>query len=234
MPRSGSSRALEAVRELRALGNPSALKGMARFGIATGSAFGVSVPIVRSLAKKIGRDHMLALDLWKTGYHDARLLASMIDDPLEVSQAQMESWAKDFDSWDVVDQCCGNLFCKTPFAVRQSMEWSRRSEEFVKRAGFSLMAYLAVHDKKASNKTFLEFLPVIARESSDERNFVRKAVNWALRQIGKRNLALNKSARSTAKEIGQIDSKAAKWIAQDALRELTSEAVLKKLRPGPE
>ncbi len=234
MPKSDSPRVQEIIRELREQGNPSSLKGMARFGIATGTAFGVSVPTVRSLAKKIGRDHRLSLDLWKTGYHDARLLASMIDDPIQVSEDQMESWAKDFDSWDVVDQCCGNLFDKTPFAVKKSLQWSRRSEEFVKRAGFSLMAYLAVHDKKASNKTFLEFLPVIARESSDERNFVRKAVNWALRQIGKRNLALNKSAITTAKEIRRTDSQAAGWIARDALRELTSEAVLKILRSNPD
>ena len=234
MPKSDSVRVQEIIQELRAQGNPSSLKGMARFGIATGTAFGVSVPAVRSLAKRVGRDHKLALELWKTGYHDARLLATMIDDPLGVSVGQMDSWAQDFDSWDVVDQCCGNLFCKTPFAVKKALEWTRRSEEFVKRAGFSLMAYLAVHDKKASNKTFLEFLPVIARESSDERNFVRKAVNWALRQIGKRNLALNKSAISTAKEIGKTDSRAARWITRDALRELTSEAVQKRLRPAPE
>ncbi len=234
MPKSDSPRVQEIIQDLRAQGNPDSVQGMARFGIATGTAFGVSVPTVRSLAKKIGKDHKLALDLWETGYHDARLLATMIDNQLEVSEGQMESWARDFDSWDVVDQCCGNLFCKTPLAVKKSLEWSRRSEEFVKRAGFSLIAYLAVHDKKASNKTFIEFLPVIARESSDERNFVRKAVNWALRQIGKRNLALNRSAISTAKEIGRKKSKAARWIARDALRELTSQAVLKKLRSAPE
>jgi len=234
LPKSETPKVQDIVQELRAQGNPKFLKGMARFAITTGTSCGVSVPTVRSIAKKIGKNHGLALDLWSTGYHDARLLATMIDDPLEVSEGQMEIWARDFDSWDVVDQCCGNVFCKTPFAVKKSLEWSGRGEEFVKRAGFSLMAYLAVHDKKAPNKTFLAFLPVISREASDERSFVRKAVNWALRQIGKRNLALNNSAISTAKEIGQLESKAARWIARDALRELTSKAVLEKMRSDSE
>jgi 3-methyladenine DNA glycosylase AlkD len=216
--------------ELKALGNPVALKGMARFGITTAKAYGVSVPNLRALAKRAGRDHLLAQQLWKTGVHEARILAAMVDDPKLVSKEQMERWARDFDSWDVVDGCCESLFDKTSFAVEKALEWSRREEEYVKRAGFVLMAELAVHDKKASDKTFLQFLPVVKREAGDERNFVRKAVNWALRQIGKRNLALNRAAVRTAESLERMDSKAARWIASDALRELTSEAVVRRLK----
>ena len=162
--------------------------------------------------------------------HEARIMASMIDDPEKVSEGQMEKWAMDFDSWDVVDGCCGNLFDKTEFAVRKAHEWSKRKEEYIKRAGFVLMAEMAVHVKKASDKTFLDFLPAIVRESSDERNFVKKAVNWALRQIGKRNAILNVAAIKTSTDIRDSDSKSAKWTAADALRELTSASVRKKLQ----
>ncbi|HVH14820.1 MAG TPA: DNA alkylation repair protein [Candidatus Angelobacter sp.] len=215
--------------EIRRRGNPKTLSGISRFGIETSRAFGVSVPQLRDLAKKTGRSHELAQHLWKTGIHEARILASMIDDPAEVTEDQMEKWAKEFDSWDVVDGSCGNLFDKTPFAVRKAHEWSVRPEEYVKRAGFVLMAELAVHDKKAADRTFLEFLPVIVGASLDERNFVKKAVNWALRQIGKRNMALNKAAIRTAKTIEKLDSGSAKWIAADALRELKSPQVRSKL-----
>jgi 3-methyladenine DNA glycosylase AlkD len=153
----------------------------------------------------------------------------MIDDPSKVSENQMEEWASDFDSWDIVDGCCGNLLDKTEFAIRKAHEWSKREEEYVKRAGFVMMAELAVHDKKASNKTFLDFLPVIVREASDERNFVKKAVSWSLRQIGKRNRVLNSATITTCAEIRNSDSRSAKWIAADALRELTSISVRRKL-----
>src|SRR2546428_10736344 len=216
--------------EIKRRGSPKAVAGMARFGIQTGTAFGVSIPQLRDLAKKVGTDHELAQKLWKAGFHEGRILASMIDDPEKVSENQMEEWATDFDSWDVVDGCCGNLFDKTEFAVREAYEWSKRKEEYIKRAGFVLMAEMAVHDKKASDKTFLDFLPVIVRESSDERNFVKKAVNWALRQIGKRNATLNVAAIKTSTDIRDSDSKSAKWIAADALRELTSASVRKKLQ----
>ena len=216
--------------ELKRRGSPKAVIGMARFGIQTGTAFGVSISQLRDLAKRTGTDHELAQKLWKTGIHEARILASMIDNPDKVSEDQMERWAMDFDSWDVVDGCCGNLFDKTEFAVRKAHEWSERKEEYIKRAGFVLMAEMAVHDKKASDKTFLDFLPVIVRESSDERNFVKKAVNWALRQIGKRNAILNVAAIKTSIDIRDSDSKSAKWIAADALRELTSASVRKKLQ----
>jgi len=215
--------------EIKNKGTPDAVAEMSRFGIQTGAAFGVPIPQLRKLAKEAGTNHDLAQKLWKTGIHEARILASMIDDPAKVSDEQMEKWAADFDSWDIVDGSCGNLFDKTKFAVSKAHEWSKRKEEYVKRAGFVLMAELAVHDKKASDKIFLDFLPVIIREASDERNFVKKAVNWALRQIGKRNTFLNASAIKTCTEIRKSDSRSANWVAAGALRELTSAPVRKRL-----
>ena len=219
----------EILIKLKSLSNPKAVAGMARFGINPKDTFGVSIPVLRKMAKQIGKNHLLAQKLWTSGIHEARILAGMIDPPEEVTEKQMEKWVKDFDSWDVCDQVCSNLFDKTKFAHKKAIEWSKRREEFVKRAGFVLMAALAVHDKETGDKEFLKFLPIIKREATDDRNFVKKAVNWALRQIGKRNSALNKIAIQTAKEIQKIDSKSAKWIASDAIRELTSEAVQKKL-----
>jgi len=218
----------QVIKKLRAMSNPEAVAGMARFGINPASALGISIPDLRRMAKETGKNHLLARRLWDSEIHEARILAGMIDDPEKVSEEQMDRWAKDFDSWDLCDQCCSNLFDKTPFAHQKAVEWAERKEEFVKRAGFVLMACLAVHDKKAEDKAFLKFLPIIKRESRDERNFVRKAVNWALRQIGKRNLFLNEAAIRAAREIKEIDSKPAKWIASDALRELTDEKVRKK------
>ncbi len=218
------------LKKLKSLSDPKAVEGMARFGINPENTFGVSIPNLRKIAKETGKDHALAQQLWASGIHEARILASMVDNPKMVTEEQLERWVKDFDSWDVCDQCCMNLFDKTKFAYQKVVEWSRREEEFVRRAGFTLMATLAVHDKKASDEEFLKFLPIIKREASDNRNFVKKAVNWALRQIGKRNLNLNRKAIETAKEIQEIDSKSAKWIASDALRELTSQAVLERLQ----
>jgi len=212
------------------MGDEKAVEGMARFGIQSSNSFGVSVPKLRTLAREVGRNHSLALKLWETGLHDARLLATMIDDPEEVTIDQMDKWVRDFDSWDVVDGSCGNLFDKTPFAVAKAKEWCKREEEFVKRAGFVLMAELAVHDKQAKDGLFLEFFPLIMGGASDERNFVKKAVNWSLRQIGKRNLKMNKAAVSTALKIQKMESGAAKWIASDTLRELKSPRVMKRLR----
>jgi 3-methyladenine DNA glycosylase AlkD len=181
------------------------------------------------MARKIGKNHKLAQQLWSTGILEARGIAALVDEPSRVTEKQMEQWVKDFDNWAVCDRCCMNLFDKTIFAWKKAVEWSRRKEEFEKRAAFSLMAVLAVHDKKAEDKRFLSLLPIIRREAVDDRNFVRKAVNWALRQIGKRNLALNKKAIQTAKEIQGLDSRSARWIAADALRELTSVAVHRRL-----
>lgn len=217
------------LQQLESLSNPEAVAGMARFGINSNNTYGVSIPALRKIARETGKDHALALALWQSGIHEARILAGMIDEPEKVTEEQMESWAMDFDSWDVCDQVCSNLFDKTEFAYRKAHEWSGRKEEFVKRAGFVLMAALAVHDKRAGDEKFLEFLNIIKREAVDDRNFVKKAVNWALRQIGKRNLNLNNAAIETAKEIQKIDSKAARWIASDTLRELTGEKVQKKL-----
>ena len=219
----------EVVKELRSMESPSDREGQKRFGINVDNALGISVVALRKLARRIGKDHSLALKLWRTGIHEARILAAMVDDPVAVTERQMESWAKAFDSWDVVDGCCGELFDKTPFAYDKAVEWTRREEEFVKRAGFSMMATLAVHDKKARDLPFENFLKVIGEQCDDDRNFVRKAANWALRQIGKRNPRLNKLAIKRAKQIQSIDSRATRWIANDALRELQSEAVQKKL-----
>jgi 3-methyladenine DNA glycosylase AlkD len=216
--------------KLEAFSDPKAVEGMARFGINPKNTYGVSMPNIRKIAKETGRNHILAQQLWDSGIHEARILACLVDDKDMVSEKQMENWVEDFDSWDVCDQCCSNLFDRTEFAYEKAVEFSRRKEEFVKRTGFVLMAALAVHDKEASDGEFLKFLPIIKREAEDERNFVKKAVNWALRQIGKRNRNLNKAAVKTAREIMQIDSKSAKWIASDALRELTSPAVQKRLK----
>jgi 3-methyladenine DNA glycosylase AlkD len=220
---------VQVIDELKALANPDNLAGMARFGISTTNTLGISMKILEPVAKRIKKDHALALQLWDSGIHEARLLACMIDDPKQVTEAQMETWVADFDSWDVCDQACNKVFDKTPYAYSKSVEWTGREAEFVKRAGFVLIATLAVHDKKASDQPFIDFLPIIEREAGDSRNFVKKAVNWALRQIGKRNLTLNALAIQTSEAIRQQDSKAAKWIAADALRELTSPAVKEKL-----
>jgi 3-methyladenine DNA glycosylase AlkD len=203
---------------------------MARFGINPQNTLGIPIPRLRALAKEIGSDHALALDLWASGIHEARILAGMIDHPALVTNAQMERWAKDFDSWDVCDQICMNLFDKTRLAHRKALAWSKRKPEFEKRAGFVLMASLAWHDKTASDTAFLKFLPAIQRGATDERNFVKKAVNWALRQIGKRSRKLNREAIRAAREIQKLDSRAARWVAADALRELSSPTTLGRLR----
>ena len=219
----------EVIKELRSLENPENVKGMARYGINPKNNLGVSIYKLRPIAKEIGKDHDLALKLWASGIHDARLLACFIDDPPMVTGEQMNSWAKDFDSWDICDQACTSLFDLTPLAWEKIFEWAEQEEEFIKRGAFSLIAGLSVHDKKSDGEKFEKFLYLIKRESTDERNYVKKAVNWALRNIGKRNMSLNKKAIKVAREIQKIDSKSARWIASDALRELTSEKVQKRL-----
>lgn len=220
----------DVIKQLKAQANAHNVAGMARFGISTKDTLGVSIPILRKLAKQIGTDHQLALRLWDSGIHEARILASLIADKTEVSKSMMNRWAGDFDSWDVCDQVCSNLFRHTPYAWDKAIQWSGHKQEFVKRAGFVLMAGLAVADKQADDKRFLRFLELIESESSDERNFVKKAVNWALRQIGKRSQYLNKKALVMAKNILQQDNRAAQWIAKDALNELSSERLLARLR----
>jgi 3-methyladenine DNA glycosylase AlkD len=223
-------KASQLLTHLKKKGNPRNLEGMARFGINTKNAYGVAIPELRRLARNIGMHHSLAADLWDSGVHEARILAGYIDDPLRVTDRQMEEWVHDFDSWDVCDQVCGNLFDRTDFAHRKAMEWSSRKEEYVKRAGFVLMACLAVHDKRAGKAAFEKFFPIMVRECKDDRNYVKKAVNWALRQIGKRSMALNREAISVAETIAKVDSPSAKWIASNALWELRSEAVQKRLK----
>jgi len=216
--------------KLQSKAQPEQLKGMAKFGMTVEQRLGVSVPDMRKLAKEIGRDHKLALDLWRTGIAEARIVAAMVGDPAKLTEEQMEDWVKGINSWDVCDQVCMNLFEKNHLAWKKIVDWSEREEEFVKRTAFSLIACLAWHDKKASDEKFIELLPVIIREATDERNFVKKAVNWALRNIGKRNLDLNEAAINTAKEIKRLDSKAARWVASDAIRELESDAIQSRLR----
>lgn len=220
----------EVMRRLKAQANPANVEGMARYGIVSRNAFGLTAPNMRALAKEIGTDQKLSLQLWKTDTYEGRTLAALIGDPDLVTVGQMEAWVRQFDSWAICDTCCGNLFDRTPFAYGKAVEWSRRKEEYVKRAGYVMMAVLAVHDKKAEDKEFLRFLPLICRGAIDERNFVRKAVNWALRQIGKRSLFLHPHAVKAAEEIGRMNSRAARWIASGALRELKSPAVLKRLK----
>jgi len=220
----------EVLEKLKSNSRPEQLEGMARYGMAVERRLGVSIPDIRKIAKELGKDNRLALELWKTGIAEARIIAAMIDDPEKLTEGQMEDWVKDINSWDVCDQVCMNLFEKTPLAWQKIIDWSEREEEFVKRTAFALIACLAWHDKKAEDEKFIELFPVIMRGAVDERNFVKKAVNWALRNIGKRNLNLNKAAMNAAKEIQRLDSKAARWIAFDALRELESEAVQMRLK----
>jgi 3-methyladenine DNA glycosylase AlkD len=220
----------EILTRLRAHANPKNVEGMARFGINPKNTLGISIPVLRRLAREIGKDHALATALWKSGIHEARILAAFVDEPEQVTAAQMDRWVKGFDSWDVCDQVCANLFWRTPFAVAKAVEWSKDEREFVKRAGFALMAALAWHNEAATDTQFKRFFPAIKRGALDERNFVKKAVNWALRQIGKRNSSLNKKSIKLAREIQKLDSKSARWIAADALRELTSRSVRNRLK----
>jgi 3-methyladenine DNA glycosylase AlkD len=220
----------DVLEELHELGDPAGRDGMARFGIRTERALGISMPNLRALAKRVGTDHRLAGQLWRSRIHEARLLASMVEDPAAVTLQQMEDWAAGFDSWDVVDVTCGGLFDRTPFAYAKAVAWSTRDEEFVKRAGFALMASLAVHDRRASDHAMARFLPLVERQAWDGRNFVKKAVNWALRQIGKRNPVLNERAIAAALRIQSQGTAPARWIAADALRELRSDAVQERLR----
>jgi 3-methyladenine DNA glycosylase AlkD len=229
--------------ELRALGSAKDRAGMARYGINVENAFGVSIYELRKVAKRLGTDHDLALALWSTGNHEARLLACFVDDPDAVTVKQMEAWARDFDSWDICDQATTSLFDLTKHGRSKAREWATRDEEWVKRAGFALMAGLAVHDKTATDGAFAKLLPLIERGAFDDRNFVKKAVNWALRNIGKRNLVLNTAAVACAEKIrdtankkaggergGDTRVRAARWVAADALRELGSEKTRARLR----
>ncbi len=219
----------EIIRKLKSLAKPENLKGMARYGINPYNNLGISIYQLRPLAQEIGVDHELALKLWDSGIHDARLLACFIDDPGKVTNDQMDTWANEFDSWDVCDQVCTSLFDRTPYAYEKVQQWAGAEQEFVKRAAFCLMAGLAVHDKQASDQVFEDLMPLLILHAVDERNYVKKAVNWALRNIGKRNVSLNKKALTAAYEIQKSNSRSARWIAADAIRELQSQKVQQKL-----
>ncbi|HVN48094.1 MAG TPA: DNA alkylation repair protein [Bacteroidota bacterium] len=215
--------------QLFAHANPKNVEGMARFGIVSKNILGLTTPFLRSLAKIHNGNHPMAIELWNSGVYEARALAAMIGDPKQLTQMQMNAWVKEFDNWAICDGVCIHLFRKTPYAHKAAKQWCKRKEEFVRRAGFTMMATLAVHDKTASDHVFQQYLAIVKKYSTDERNGVKKAVNWALRQIGKRNLPLNAVAIATAEEIRRIDSPAARWIAADALRELRGDAVQKRL-----
>jgi 3-methyladenine DNA glycosylase AlkD len=220
----------EILKILKSKANSKNVEGMAKFGMTATKRLGVSVPDMRKIAKQNGKDHAVAMELWNTGIPEARIVAALIAEPDKLTEKQMENWVKDINSWDVCDQVCMNLFDKTPLAWKKIYDWSERDEEFVKRTAFSLIACIAWHDKTISNEKLMELFPLIKREAIDERNFVRKSVNWALRHIGKKNKNLNTAAIQLAKEIKQIDSKSARWIATDAIRELESEKIQLRLK----
>ncbi len=217
------------LKVLRESGTESNRQGQKRFGIQVENAFGVTVPVLRGLAKKYKNNHELALQLWETGFHEARLLAALIDNPKMVTEAQLETWVLDIDSWDLCDCLCFNLFDKLPFAIEKAYQLCEREAEYVRRTGFVIIASIAVHDKKADDKLFIDFLPMLEKFAFDNRNFVKKAVNWTLRQIGKRNKNLLEIATQCALHIQQQDSKSAKWIAADALREFNNEKIIKRV-----
>lgn len=218
-----ANQTLRIQRILKPQGSAKNLAGMKKFGIRFNKAYGVKIPIIRELAKKYKPNHDLALYLWETKIHELMLLAIFIDDYKQVNLRQMGKWVKDFASWDICDQCCSNLFDKTPYAIDKIFEWTASENEFIKRAGFVLIAAMAVHNKELDDKVFLEFFTLLEREAYDERNFVKKAVNWALRQIGKRSKYLLNETIKVAERIGHQDSKSAKWIASDALREFKTK-----------
>ncbi len=211
--------------------NPKNVEGMARYGITgTNNVLGVSSKFLFSLAKSIGTNQELALELWQTGIYDARILVALIADPKHMKKSTMNLWVKDFDNWAICDGVCMHCFRDTPYAYELAVKWVKQKQEFVRRAGFTLIATLCVNDKKADDAIFLKYLPFIKKYATDERTYVKKAVNWALRQIGKRSLKLNPYAIKTAEEIHMMNYSSAKWIASDALRELRSPAVQKRLK----
>ncbi|HYL83547.1 MAG TPA: DNA alkylation repair protein [Candidatus Angelobacter sp.] len=218
------------LHELKALADPRVREKMAYFGVDVPKAHGISTPVLHRLARRIGKNHQLARELWLTGIHEARILATLIGEPQKLNVSEMERWTRDFDSWDLVDAACCYLYAYSRLAWDVALAWSYRREEYVKRAAFSLMAYLSYKDKEAANARFRKCLRIIEREASDERHFVKKAVNWALRNIGKRNLQLNREAIRAAERIRRLGASSARWIASDALRELRSPAVQARLR----
>lgn len=226
----GAKRLADALALLQREARPAEVAGMARFGIDVEQRLGLSVPAMRRVAKALGRDHELALALWDTGIPDARIVASMVADPARLTSRQMDGWVRGLRSWDVCDQVCGSAFLESPWAWKKVAAWSGRRDEFARRAAFALLATLAVHDHGSADERFVRALALVEAAADDDRNFVRKAVNWALRNIGKRNATLNAAAIEAAQRIGQRGTRAACWIAADALRELTNPARQARLR----
>ena len=207
---------------LERLGTSRVLDDMsARYGIFAKKAYGVSMANLLKMAKQIGPDHDLAVALWETGWYEARMLATLIDDPARVSAAQMERWCREFDSWAICDTACFKLFDRVPHAWKKVKPWCSKKDEFVRRGGFALLACLALHDREAANQPFLEGLKLVERGATDERNFVKKSVSWAIRSIGRRNPALRAAATTLAVRLAQSDQAASRWVGKDALRDLS-------------
>jgi 3-methyladenine DNA glycosylase AlkD len=223
-----------ALNWLKSHSTKSTLNGMARYAIPSDKAFGVAYKDMKVLGKRLGRDHELAAALWDTGVYEARMVASFVADPSQVTPAQMDRWCKDFDNWAICDTMCFNLFDRTAHAWAKVAQWSGSKDEFVKRTAFALLWSLSVHDKRAGNEPFVQGLLLIERAAADERNFVKKAVNMALRAVGKRNRALNAAAVSTARRLAGSTNAAARWVGKDALRELRSPSVIRRLAPRPD
>jgi 3-methyladenine DNA glycosylase AlkD len=223
------NQARDAIAALKRKGSKAGRDAMARYAIPSDKAFGVGMKDIQALAKQLGRNHALAAALWDSGWYEARLLAAYVDEPAKVTAAQMDRWCREFDSWAVVDTLCFALFDRTPHAWKKVAQWARRKDEFQKRAGFALLASLVLHDRKAGEAPFLEALALIEEGAADERNFVKKGVNWALRCIGKESPALNKAAVALARRLAESKDAAPRWVGKDALRELTSPAVLRRL-----
>jgi 3-methyladenine DNA glycosylase AlkD len=219
----------DVVKWLKKTGSPKAVAGLARYGLPTDNAYGISVATLRQYAKRIGRDHGLALKLWKTGSLDARILASFLGDPERLTAAQMNAWCRDFDNWGTVDTACFALFDRSPHAWTVVPKWVSQKGEFQKRAGFVMMACLAAHDKTAPDTAFLKFFPMIEKGAGDERNFVKKGVSWALRHLGHRNARLHTAAIKTATKLSKSDDATERWVGKDALRDITRASVIKKV-----
>jgi len=219
----------EVLAWLKRRGTRRTVEGMARYGIKAKRAFGVPMGALLSLRKRLGKDHALATALWESGWYEARLLAALVGDPQLVTRRQMNAWAAGFENWGDCDTVCFHLFDRTPFAWEKARQWSASPREFVKRAGFALMACLALHDKAAPDQRFLAFLSLIEKGAHDERNFVKKAVNWALRAIGRRNLPLNEAALEVAKRLALSQETSCRWVGKDALRELSNRKVRSRL-----
>jgi len=222
--------AREITARLKTMRNERNIEGMRRFGISSANCLGVPMPVVRSMAKEYGRSQKLAELLWEGGLHEGRTLACLVGEPELLSEKTAERWALDLDSWAACDNFCLNLLAYAPFAWKKAREWMERDEEFVRRAAYATMAALAVHDRKAKDKDFEKLLPLIRKGANDDRNFVKKAVNWALRQIGKRNMALNRKALAVAEELSASDNLHARWVGKDAVRELASRETIEFIR----